>query len=151
MQTQLKLEAWIPAAATRSGPAHTWIRSWTSDRDPLRADVTAGGWQWHSVEWVDRDAAVLDAVFDFFVQRQRRQRQRNTPGEPHVLLALGPDVPWHLRELRLIAFQGRAVDVHLAVSAAYLHSAGRHTYHPIEFRDNIYGWYPGHSTPEAAS
>jgi hypothetical protein len=106
--------------------------------------VTAAGWQWHSVEDVDQDATAVAAVFDLFVQREHRQVPRNTLGEPHVLLAVGPDVPWHLRQLKLIAFWGRAVGVHLAVSAAHLHLAGRHPYHPVEFSDNICGWYPGH-------
>jgi hypothetical protein len=101
----------------------------------------AAGWQWHSIQHVEHDADVLAAVFDVFVQRECRQSPRNTPGEPHVLLALGPEVPWHLRELKLIALCGRARDVHLAVSAAHLHSAGQHPHRPIEFRDNIYGWY----------
>lgn len=63
---------------------------------------------------------------------------RETP----VLLALGPEVPWTLQELRRIATVGRARAVHLAVAAAELRDIGRHPDRPIEFYQNILGWYP---------
>lgn len=144
MHTPLTVSPWTPAAAAGSGPAHTWIRSWP-DWACLRADVTAAGWQWHSVDHIDRDAELLAAVFDLFAQRKRRQVRRNTVGQPHVLLAIGPEVPWHLRELILIAVWGRAVDIHLAVSAAHRDIAGHHPWYPLRFSDEIGGWYHGHS------
>jgi len=135
-------QLWSPRAAAKNGPAHTWIGSWLADKDNLRADVTAAGWQWHCVEHIDRDALSLAAVFELFTNRRDRQTSRNTPGEPHVLLALGPGVPWHVRELQLIAFVGRAHDIHLAVSTAGLLTAGRLPRRPADFCDNIMGWYP---------
>ncbi|WP_225594608.1 hypothetical protein, partial [Mycolicibacterium fortuitum] len=124
-----------------AGAAHTWIRS-QSDAPALRADVTAAGWLWRRVDHGDRDAQVLTDVVGILAQRARRNMSRNTPGEPHVMLAVGPEVPWHLRELRLIAAVGRAHDVHLGVVAERLSSAGRFA-HDRGFVDNIGGWYPG--------
>lgn len=140
---QTVLQTWSTDAAAQSGPAHTWIGAWPSDIPALRAAVTAAGWQWRIAEGVDQDAAVVAAVFDVFMRRQRqlRQTRRNTPGQPHILLALGPDMPWQLPKLMRIAHLGRAVDVHLAVSAAPRSRAGRDPDYPLTFLDNITGWY----------
>ncbi|BBN50817.1 hypothetical protein [Mycobacterium avium] len=135
------LDTWSPDLAALSGPAHTWVSE--SDVSTLRAEVTAVGWLWRRIDHVDDDAQVLAEVFDRLVRRERENVPRNTPGAPHVMLAVGPDMPWHLRELMLIASMGRAHDVHLAVGAAAFGRAGQHPHHPIEFHDNIGGWYGG--------
>ncbi|ORX18513.1 hypothetical protein AWC31_14520 [Mycolicibacterium wolinskyi] len=135
------MQAWSPRTAAQAGPAHTWIPSWSSDIAQLRTAVKAAGWQWYIAERVRRDASVVAAVSDVLTRRARHQTPRNMPGQPHVLLAIGPDVPWNLPELMRIALLGRAHDVHLAVSAAHRTSAGRHHHYPIEFVDNITGWY----------
>ncbi len=142
MQTP-HMQGWSPESAAQSGPAHTWVnpRSWYTDIDLLRAEVTAAGWQWHSVEHARQDAATLATVHDLFDRRQHANTPRNTPAEPHILLAVGPDVPWNLPALMRFAALGRAHDVHLAVSATHRRSAGRNPRYPSEFAANIYGWY----------
>ncbi|MBE5502527.1 Uncharacterised protein [Mycobacteroides abscessus subsp. massiliense] len=132
-------QRWSPIHAELFGPTHTWVSSWRLDLNALHEDVTAAGWQWNSVECADRGAAVLAAVFEMFVSRGRRQSRPRA--ERPVMLAVGPEVPWNLPELSSIAVLGRACAVHLAVAADRLPDIGCRPDPPIEFYDNILGWY----------
>lgn len=85
-----------------------------------------------SVSWCNASVSNIDGT----------RRESPTSCSPSALMCR-----WHLRELKIIASLGRAYDVHLAITAARFRCAGHLPHRPIEFHDNIYGWYPGHSTP----
>lgn len=158
MSPQIIFEQWKISPSTGNvSVGHTWIRSWDLDLDPLRTEVTAAGWQWHTAQRNPDDEDLVAALCHQAGQRYRdmeryhQQLQDGGAGRPApalpplpVMLAVGPEFNCVSPELMWLARLGRAARIHLAVASTHLNDLIQL---PAEFRDNICGWYQGSAIP----